>query len=71
MPTINKERHQTAYGKPRPRLRAWLRESNAHGLVYYDLIFLPEDDEPEEPKNGEFIRAHWLDEPNMFDWLYR
>jgi hypothetical protein len=53
---------QTAYKKPRPRLLCWLKESNAHGLVY-DPCFMPEGEKPDG--FGEWIRAPWMDEPDV------
>ena len=53
-------KQETAYGQSRGRLLAWGKESNAHGTMYHDPIWLPEGDKPEL---GEWIRLHWLDEP--------
>ena len=62
-PQLNESgKRETAYGKPRKRLLAWGQESNAHGTMYHNLIFLPEGDKPEI---GEWIRLPWMDEPWM------
>jgi hypothetical protein len=50
---------ETAYEEPRERLLCWLKESNAHGLVYTPHWF----PESEGPEIGEWIRASWFDEP--------
>ena len=52
-------KRQTAYKKSRGRLLCWLKESNAHGLVY-DPYFIPEG---ERPGVGQWMRAPWTDEP--------
>lgn len=59
-PKLSEEPGTSAYGRPRERLQCWLKESNAHGLVYHDPIWLPVGDKPEM---GEWIRAPWMDEP--------
>lgn len=60
-PKLNETGYRrTAYDEPRPKLLAWGQESNAHGLMYHNPIWLPEGDKPER---GEWIRMPWLDEP--------
>lgn len=49
---------ETAHGKPRDFLQCWLKERNAHGLVYTPHFFPV----GEGPEVGEWIRAPWLDE---------
>ena len=62
-PKLNESgKRETAYGQPRGRLLAWGQESNAHGTMYHNMIFLPWGDKPEM---GEWIRLPWMDEPWM------
>ena len=51
---------ETTHGEKRPRLFAWINEHSSHGLMYDNLCWMPEGDEPELDR---WIRAPWMDEP--------
>lgn len=59
-PILCEEPGKDSRGKNRPRLLAWVQHHDSHGLMYDNIVWMPEGDKPEI---GEWIRAFWMDEP--------
>jgi hypothetical protein len=47
--------------RSRPKMLAWAKESNSHGLVLHSVLWLPENDLPET--GGLYTRIPLLDCP--------